>query len=168
MVASDFTVTSDEVAAAADNLVLELFDPSASIEDMRRVLNPSVNEFGGEVLSQDSYVDALSSINSLVKNYTSMDVAKAQAYTATSMAGQIADLAEGMRLNRGSISIENAQEQILDKINFLQQLVGSTRYFTVQKVLLLLVSVLRTCLNLLSRSLMISRNLTCSTPSDSN
>ena len=133
MVSPDYIITSDEVAAAGDNLVLELFDPSASIEDMRRVLNPSVNEFGGEVLSQDSYVDALSSINSLVKNYTSMDVAKAQAYTATSMAGQIADLAEGMRLNRGSISIENAQEQILDKINFLQQLVGSTRYFTTQK-----------------------------------
>lgn len=133
MVADDFTVTSDEVAAAADNLVVELFDPSATIDDMRRVLNPSVNEFGAEVLSQDSYVDALSSINSLVKNYSSMDVAKAQAYTATSMAGQIADLAEGMRLNRGSISIENAQEQILDKINFLQQLVGSTRYFTTQK-----------------------------------
>jgi hypothetical protein len=133
MVADDFTVTSDEVAAAADNLVVELFDPSATIDDMRQVLNPSVNEFGAEVLNQDSYVDALSSINSLVKNYTSMDVAKAQAYTATSMAGQIADLAEGMRLNRGSISIENAQEQILDKINFLQQLVGSTRYFTTQK-----------------------------------
>lgn len=133
MVADDFIVTSDEVAAAADNLVVELFDPSATIDDMRRVLNPSVNEFGAEVLSQDSYVDALSSINSLVKNYTSMDVAKAQAYTATSMAGQIADLAEGMRLNRGSVSIENAQEQILDKINFLQQLVGSTRYFTTQK-----------------------------------
>ena len=133
MVAEDFVVTSDEVAAAADNLVVELFDPSATIDDMRQVLNPSVNEFGAEVLNQDSYVDALSSINSLVKNYTSMDVAKAQAYTATSMAGQIADLAEGMRLNRGSVSIENAQEQILDKINFLQQLVGSTRYFTQQK-----------------------------------
>ena len=133
MVAEDFIVTSDEVAAAADNLVIELFDPSATIDDMRRVLNPSINQFGAEVLNQDSYVDALSSINSLVKNYTSMDVAKAQAYTATSMAGQIADLAEGMRLNRGSVSIENAQEQILDKINFLQQLVGSTRYFTAQK-----------------------------------
>ena len=138
MVADDFTVTSDEVAAAGDNLVLELFDPSATIDDMRRVLDPSVNEFGAEVLSQDSYVDALSSINSLVKNYSSMDVARAQAYTATSMVGQIADLAEGMRLNRGSISIENAQEQILDKINFLQQLVGSTRYFTTQKKDLLL------------------------------
>ena len=133
MVAEDFIVTSDEVAAAGENLVLELFDPSATIDDMRRVLNPSINEFGGEVLNKDSYVDALSSINSLVKNYNSMDVAKAQAYTATSMAGQVADLAEGMRLNRGSISVHNAQEQILDKINFLQQLVGSTRYFTVQK-----------------------------------
>jgi hypothetical protein len=134
MVADDFTVTADEVAAAGDNLVLELFDPTASIDDMRRMLDPQVvkNEAGVEVLTQSGYTDALSSINSLVKEYKGMDVARAQAYTATSMAGQIADLAEGMRLNRGSVSIENAQEQILDKINFLQQLVGSTRYFTTQ------------------------------------
>jgi uncharacterized membrane protein len=134
MVADDFTVTADEVAAAGDNLVLELFDPSATIDDMRRMLDPQIvkNEAGVEVLTTGGYTDALSSINSLVKEYQGMDVARAQAYTATSMAGQIADLAEGMRLNRGSISIENAQEQILDKINFLQQLVGSTRYFTTQ------------------------------------
>ena len=135
MVADDFIVTADEVAAAGDNLVLELFDPSATIGDMRRMLDPQIvkNEAGVEVLTQDGYTDALSSINSLVKEYQGIDVARAQAYTATSMGGQIADLAEGMRLNRGSISIENAQEQILDKINFLQQLVGSTRYFTTQK-----------------------------------
>ena len=134
MVADDFTVTADEVAAAGDNLVLELFDPSATIDDMRRMLDPQIikNEAGVEVLTTGGYTDALSSINSLVKEYQGMDVARAQAYTATSMAGQVADLAEGMRLNRGSISIENAQEQILDKINFLQQLVGSTRYFTTQ------------------------------------
>ncbi len=134
MVADDFTVTADEVAAAGDNLVLELFDPTANIDDMRRMLDPQIvkNEAGVEVLTPGGYTDALSSIHSLVKAYQGMDVARAQAYTATSMAGQIADLAEGMRLNRGSISIENAQEQILDKINFLQQLVGSTRYFTTQ------------------------------------
>ena len=134
MVAEDFIVTSDEVAAAADNLVLELFDPSATIDDMRRMLDPQIvkNEAGVEVLTPGGYTDALSSINTLVKEFQGMDVARAQAYTATSMAGQIADLAEGMRLNRGSVSIENAQEQILDKINFLQQLVGSTRYFTTQ------------------------------------
>ncbi len=135
MVADDFAVSADEVAKASDKLVLELFDPTANIEDMRRMLDPQItkNEFGVEVLTQDSYVDALSSVNSLVKEYKGMDVARAQAYTATSMAGQIADLSEGMRINRGSVAIENAQEQILDKINFLQQLVGSTRYFTTQK-----------------------------------
>ncbi len=135
MVADDFAVSADEVAEAGDKLVLELFDPTASIEDMRRMLDPQItkNQFGVEVLSQDGYADALSSVNTLVKEFQGMDIARAQAYTATSMAGQIADLAEGMRINRGSVAIENAQEQILDKINFLQQLVGSTRYFTTQK-----------------------------------
>ena len=135
MVADDFSVSADEVAEAGDKLVLELFDPTASIEDMRRMLDPQItkNQFGVEVLSQDGYADALSSVNTLVKEFQGMDIARAQAYTATSMAGQIADLAEGMRINRGSVAIENAQEQILDKINFLQQLVGSTRYFTTQK-----------------------------------
>ena len=135
MVADDFSVSADEVAEAGDKLVLELFDPTASIEDMRRMLDPQItkNQFGVEVLSKDGYADALSSVNTLVKEFQGMDIARAQAYTATSMAGQIADLAEGMRINRGSVAIENAQEQILDKINFLQQLVGSTRYFTTQK-----------------------------------
>ncbi|HBX66858.1 MAG TPA: hypothetical protein DEG32_12165, partial [Balneolaceae bacterium] len=134
MVADDFTVTADEVAAAGDNLVLELFDPTATIDDMRRMLDPQIvkNEAGVEVLTPGGFTDALSSINSLVKEYQGIDVARAQAYTATSMAGQIADLSEGIRINRGSVAIENAQEQILDKINFLQQLVGSTRYFTTQ------------------------------------
>jgi hypothetical protein len=135
MVADDFAVSADEVVEAGDNLVLELFDPTTTIDDMRRMLDPQIykNEAGVEVLTQDGYADALSSVNSLVKQFTGMDIARAQAYTATSMAGQVADLAEGMRLNRGSIAIEQAQEQILDKINFLQQLVGSTRYFTVKK-----------------------------------
>ena len=135
MVADDFTVSADEVAEAGENLVLELFDPSASIDDMRRMLDPQIvkTKDGVEVLTEEGYADALSSINTLVKNYTGMDIAKAQAYAATSMAGQIADLSEGIRLNRGSISIENANEALLDKINFLQQLVGSTRYYTIQK-----------------------------------
>ena len=135
MLADDFYVSADEVDAAGDNLILELFDPTATIDDMRRMLAPSitVNESGVAVLTRDGYTDALSSISQLVREFTSMDVARAQAYTATSMAGQIADLAEGIRLNRGSIAIEHAQGQILDKINFLQQLVGSTRYFTVKK-----------------------------------
>jgi hypothetical protein len=94
MIADDFSVSADEVIEAGDNLVLELFDPSTTIDDMRRMLDPQIykNEAGVEVLTQDGYADALSSVNSLVKQFTGMDIARAQAYTATSMAGQVADL----------------------------------------------------------------------------
>jgi len=142
MDAADWAISFDEIQAQGDNLVLELFDPTVGVDEIRRILDPVItkNEFGAEVLSATGYTDALSSINTMVKNYSGMDVAKAQAYTATSIAGQIADLSEGIRINKGSLSVENAQEKLLDNINFLQQLVGSTRYYTTQKKGLLTVA----------------------------
>ena len=135
MEAADWSISFDEVLAQGDNLVVELFDPSASIDDIKRVLAPTtnINEFGAEILTEEGYSSALRSISKMAKEYTDMDVARAQAYTATSMAGQIADLSEGIRLNLGSISEEVAKEKLLDKIKFFQQLVGSTRYYTNQK-----------------------------------
>ncbi len=142
MDAADWAISFDEIQAQGDNLVLELFDPTVGVDEIRRILDPVItkNEFGAEVLSGTGYTDALSSINSMVKNYSGMDVAKAQAYTATSIAGQVADLSEGIRINKGSLSIENAQEKLLDNINFLQQLVGSTRYYATEKKGALLVA----------------------------
>lgn len=133
--AANWALSFDEIQAQGDQLVLDLFDPTVGIDEMRRILDPVItkNEFGAEVLSAEGYTDAMSTINQMVKNYSGMDVARAQAYTATSMAGQISDLSEGIRLNRGSLSVENAQEKLLDNINFLQQLVGSTRYYATEK-----------------------------------
>jgi len=142
MDAADWAISFDEIQAQGENLVLELFDPTVGVDEIRRILDPVItkNEFGAEVLSATGYTDALSSINTMVKNYSGMDVAKAQAYTATSIAGQIADLSEGIRINKGSLSVENAQEKLLDNINFLQQLVGSTRYYATEKKGLLTVA----------------------------
>ena len=133
--AADWAISFDEIQEQGEKLVLELFDPTVGIDEMRRILDPVItkNEFGAEVLTAEGYTDAMSTINQMVKNYSGMDVAKAQAYTATSMAGQISDLSEGIRLNKGSLSVENAQEKLLDNINFLQQLVGSTRYYATEK-----------------------------------
>ena len=135
MVAEDWSVSFDEILAAGDNLVVELFDPSANVDDIRRLLGSSIktNEFGVEVLTDDGYSGALRSISNMVSEYSDMDIARAQAYTATSMAGQIADLAEGVRINRGSISVDTAKEKLRDNLAFLQQLVGSTRYYATQK-----------------------------------
>ncbi len=135
MDAEDWSVSFEEIQAQGDNLVVELFDPSANVEDIRRLLGSSIktNEFGVEVLTDDGYSGALRSISNMVSEYSGMDVARAQAYTATSMAGQIADLSEGVRINRGSISVDTAKEKIRDNLAFLQQLVGSTKYYATQK-----------------------------------
>ena len=135
MDAADWAISFDEVIAQGDNLVVELFDPSASVDDIKRLLGPSIqtNEFGVDVLTEEGYSGALRSISNMVSDYTDMDIARAQAYTATSMAGQIADLAEGVRINRGSIAVDTAKEKIRDNLAFLQQLVGSTKYYATKK-----------------------------------
>ena len=132
MQATDWSVTFDEIIEQGDNLVVELFDPTASVDEIKRVLGPTIstNEFGAEILTEEGYRGALSSISKMAKEYGDMDIARAQAYTATSMAGQIADLSEGIRLNLDSISVDNAKEKLLDKIRFFQQLLLSTRYYT--------------------------------------
>ena len=135
MDAADWAISFDEIIAQGDNLVVELFDPSASVDDIKRLLGPSIqtNEFGVPVLTEEGYSGALRSISKMVSDYTDMDIARAQAYTATSMAGQIADLAEGVRINRGSIAVDTAKEKIRDNLAFLQQLVGSTKYYATKK-----------------------------------
>ena len=135
MDADDWSISFEEIQTQGDNLVVELFDPSANVEDIKRLLGSNIktNEFGVEVLTEEGYSGALRSISKMVGEYSSMDVARAQAYTATSMAGQIADLSEGVRINRGSISIDTAKEKIRDNLAFLQQLVGSTKYYATQK-----------------------------------
>ncbi len=135
MDAADWAISFDEIQAQGDNLVLELIDPSANVDDIKRLLGPAIqtNEFGVEVLTEEGFKGALRSINNMVDEFTDMDIARAQAYTATSMAGQIADLAEGIRINKGSVSIDSAKEKLLDNIRFFQQLVGSTRYYTTKK-----------------------------------
>ena len=135
MDAADWAISFDEITTQGDNLVVELFDPSASVDDIKRLLGPEIktNEFGVETLTEEGYSSALRSINKMVGEYSGMDVARAQAYTATSMAGQIADLSEGARINRGSISVDTAKEKIRDNLAFLQQLVGSTKYYATQK-----------------------------------
>jgi len=135
MDAADWSVSFEEIQAQGDNLVVELFDPSANVADIKRLLGSSIktNEFGVEVLTEEGYSGALRSISNMVGEYSGMDVARAQAYTATSMAGQIADLSEGARINRGSISVDTAKEKIRDNLAFLQQLVGSTKYYATQK-----------------------------------
>ena len=79
-------------------------------------------------MTTEAYAGALSAIRKYMDDFVNMDVAKARTITATSTAGQISDISEGMRLTAGSGSIVRAQEQILDRVEFLMTEVGKTSY----------------------------------------
>lgn len=79
-------------------------------------------------MTTEAWAGALSAIRQYMDDFVNMDVAKARTITATSTAGQISDISEGMRLTAGSGSIVRAQEQILDRVEFLMTEVGKTAY----------------------------------------
>ena len=80
------------------------------------------------VLKSEAYVGAMKAIKMYMDDFMNMDIVKAQAYTATSLAGQVSDTAQGMRLTDGTPSIIRAQEQILDRVEFLMAQKGMTSY----------------------------------------
>ena len=135
MEAADWSINFDEISEQGDNLVLELFDPTVGVDEIRKILDPVIvkNEFGVETLTDEGYAGIFRMINDQAKEFTGMDIAKAQAYTATSLSGQIADLSEGVRLNRGSAAVDQAKEKIRDNLAYLQQLQGTTKYYLDKK-----------------------------------
>ena len=57
-----------------------------------------------------------------------MDLARSQAYVGNSLSGQVSDLAEGARLMDGTSAVQNAQEQVLDRLQYLMNIKGQTSY----------------------------------------
>jgi hypothetical protein len=83
---------------------------------------------GAPVLKSEAYAGVMGAIKKYMDDYMNMDYMRAQAYVGTSMAGQISDMAQGMRLTEGTPAIERAQEQILDRVEFLMAQKGMTSY----------------------------------------
>jgi hypothetical protein len=135
MDAADWAISFKEIQEQGDNLVLELFDPTVGVDEIRKILDPVIvkNEFGVETLTDEGYAGIFRMINDQANEFTGMDIAKAQAYTATSLSGQIADLSEGVRLNRGSAAVDQAKEKIRDKLAYLQQLQNTSKYYLDKK-----------------------------------
>ena len=60
--------------------------------------------------------------------YANMDYIRAQAWIGQSMSGQVSDMAQGVRLLAETRAVERAQEQILDRVEFLLAQKGITSY----------------------------------------
>ena len=118
-----------EISEAGDNLAADLMN--MDVATMKRTLDAHQfvdGETGAKVLTSSGYNAAFKAINKYLKEFASVDQAKAYAYASTSLGGQISDMAEAARLVDGSVAVGRAQEEILDRIEFLMAAKAQTSY----------------------------------------
>ena len=122
--ASGRKITFEEHDLEGTRLAEILMDPRMEPGYLKGILDEYKDEYNKmgqkvRVLSDVGYNAAMKTIKGLLDEYLNMDTLKAQAYMTTSMGGQIADMAEGARLMEGTDAVSRAQEQILDRIEYL-------------------------------------------------
>ena len=136
MVSQNWTVTSADVLNANEDVAIQLFDPRMSKEDIRRTLQPFINrtEDGQEVLMEEGFALASRALRGFGEQVSSMNVARAQSLLAGSLSGRISDLSEGARLMEGTAAVREAQDKIIDMMQYVNQLSSSAKYYKNRKM----------------------------------
>ncbi len=122
-------IGSEQIKDAGERLAATFYEKNVdelrdSLAQYQR-LNTTTN---ATVLSETAYKGVVGALNKYMDDFVNMDYMRAQAYVGTSFAGQISDMAQGMRLTEGTPAIERAQEQILDRMEFLMVQKNITAY----------------------------------------
>ena len=115
-------LTDAQIDEAGTKLAEIFIDPRSDtgvISGALRQFKDELNTLGLKRLDVVGYDATMKAIKSYFRQYFDMDVAKAQAYLATSLAGDVSDLSEGMRLTKGADSVKYAREMINDRLEYL-------------------------------------------------
>jgi len=133
MLGDEATITTADVIAEGDRLSKILLDPRMDVTEMQKVFKEfssvvdGVERIAVDTKGDIAFTASLQALRTLRDEYINLDTVRVQGYLATSLGGQIADLAEGARLMDGTGAIERAQEQILDKIEYLTVVQGRAK-----------------------------------------
>ena len=122
-------ITHAEVVKNGEDLAAALYD--MDVDEMKRVIDNFSGvdvDSGTRVLNSEGYVGVFNAIKKYFDDYMNMDLARAQAYVGKSMADQVKDMAEGARLMNGTAAVQQAQEQVLDRLQYLMNIKGQTSY----------------------------------------
>jgi len=122
-------ITSQQINDAGERLAASFYE--MNVDQLRNALvdYQRINTTTSvPVLSETAYNGVVGALKKYMDDFVNMDYMKAQAYVGTSFAGQISDMAQGMRLTEGTPAIERAQEQILDRMEFLMVQKNMTTY----------------------------------------
>ena len=100
------------------------------------VLEPFITRdaSGKEILAEEGFAMAAKALRGFGSELTSMDVARAQSLLAGSLTGRISDLAEGARMMEGTAAVKEAQDKIIDLMQYVTQLSGSAKYYKNRKM----------------------------------
>ena len=125
-----WAVTSGDIAKAGDNLILQATDPLASPERITQLVSPMVvtDNAGNSVLADPGFAAFYG-----MPPEMSTQAARTSAYLQTSLAGQISDVAEGVRIDAGSRAVDNAQTNMIDRLMLLHKLSGENTYYMTAK-----------------------------------
>jgi len=119
----------DVIDKAGQELAEVILDPRMDTGTISGILENYMDSIRGtKTLDDVGYNAAFKAIKGYLDEFMNMDTLKAQGYLQTSLAGQVSDMAEGARLMEGTQAIERAQEQILDRLEFLMVEKGLSSY----------------------------------------
>ena len=124
-------ITHKEATEVGEDLAAALYEMDTP--EMKRVIDNFLTgtdaDTGIKVLNTEGYVGVFNAIKKYFDDYMNMDLARAQAYVSTSLAGQVSDMAEGARLMEDApLAVQRAQEQILDRLQYLMNVKAQTSY----------------------------------------
>ena len=120
-VVNNIRIKDADIDAAGTRLAEIFIDPRSDPGVIKGVLNGLKDQLNSGLprLSSIGYDGAVKTIKRYLNAYFDMDVAKAQAYIATSTAGDVSDIAEGMRISKGTDSVKFARNMIKDRLRYL-------------------------------------------------
>ena len=123
-------LSHEDIVLAGTEIASDLYKLDVpEMKELMKFMSGIDPDSGATVLTSEAYAGVMGAIKKYSNDFINMDIARAQAYTATSMAGQVSDMAEGARLFNGNVgAIQRAQDQILDRLQYLMQIKGVTSY----------------------------------------
>ena len=122
-------LTAEQIDESGTRLAELLLDPRMETGMLKATLDEFKDFTDGIAnLNNVGYNAAMKAIKGYLDLYMDPDMLKAQGYFTTSLGGQISDIAEGARYMEGTAAIERAQEQILDRIEYLMVEKGLAAY----------------------------------------
>ena len=121
-------ISNEKIVNAGEQLAADLY--GMDLPSLKRTISTFQKEddAGAVKLTKKGYSGVTKAIKRYMDDFINMDYMRAQAYVGTSFAGQVSDMAQGLRLTEGTVAIERAQEQILDRIEFLMSQKDITKY----------------------------------------